>query len=93
MEERGGDISLQVAGPKGSLGRLGGAPLTSLRSDGKKERSWGAWGLKRSQDNQRGESSLPSTPQVAGPEGRLEEAWGAPLTAFGGWKEREGLGA
>src|SRR5215468_5685669 len=34
----------QVAGPKGRLGRFGRSPLTSLRSDGKKERgAWGSW--------------------------------------------------
>ena len=52
----------QVAGPKGSLGRLGGSPLT-LASLGM-ERKGGGLGLRRSQDDPGIQAFFPSTQRV-----------------------------
>ena len=81
----------QVAGPKGSLGRLGGSPLT-LASLGM-ERKGGAWGLRRSQDDPGIQACFPSTRRaVRG--GELFRSYvgvSLNLAALGG-KEREILG-
>jgi hypothetical protein len=63
MEERGGDISLQVAGPEGRLRRLGGSPLTlaSLGMERKRDpgRAWGFLDLRISQDDPEGSQAPP----------------------------------